>query len=388
MKKDLLIITNYFPPEIGAASNRIYALAQGLSSLNNIVTVLTPLPNYPHGKIFKEYRGAFSKKESIEKLNVYRLWIYASNSKNKFTRFFSMISYSLSLIWYFARKPIPDKVIIQSPPLIVAFTCMIFLKKRNRKLILNVSDLWPIAGLELGAFKENFTYRTLQRIECFNYRHADLILGQSNEIIEYITNIVPNTPIFLYRNLPQNLPILKENKRDDSHKIKLVYAGLLGVAQGILKLIKNLEYSNIELHIYGSGTEQEEIFKYLNKNPQLSVSFYGSIPRHELMKKMEEYDIAIVPLLTRIYGSVPSKIFELAHLGIPILYFGGGEGEDIVDQFKLGWTVDPSDYDSLNKTIMRLNSDKLNDVSRVKLREIALKEFNFVNQLNLLNRIM
>ena len=388
MKKDLLIITSYFPPEIGAASNRIFALAQGLSSLDKKVTVLTPLPNYPHGKIFKEYRGSFSKQESIEKLSVHRLWIYASNSKNKFTRFFSMISYSLSLLWYFIRKPIPDKVIIQSPPLIVAFTCMIFLKKKNRKLILNISDLWPIAGLELGAFKENFTYRTLQRIEYFNYRRADLILGQSNEILEHVTTIAPKTPVFLYRNLPQNLPILKEKKLDNNDKIKLVYAGLLGVAQGILNLIKNLDYSNIELHIYGSGTEQEEISTYLNKNPQLSVSFYGSIPRHDLMKKMEEYDIAIVPLLTRIYGSVPSKIFELAHLGIPILYFGGGEGEDIVNQFKLGWSVDPSDYDSLNKTIMRLNSDKLNDVSRVKLREIALKEFNFVNQLNLLNRIM
>ncbi|MGV6830249.1 MAG: glycosyltransferase family 4 protein [bacterium] len=388
MKKDLLIITSYFPPEIGAASNRIFALAQGLSSFDKKVTVLTPLPNYPHGKIFKEYRGSFSKKESIEKLSVHRLWIYASNSKNKLSRFLSMISYSISLTWYFIRKPIPNKVIIQSPPLIVAFTCMIFLKKKNRKLILNVSDLWPIAGLELGAFKENFTYKTLQKIERFNYKRANLILGQSNEILEHVTKIASKTPVFLYRNLPQNLPILNEKKLDNSAKIKLVYAGLLGVAQGILKLVKNLDYSNIELHIYGSGAEEEEISSYLIQNSQLPVSFYGSIPRLDLIKKMDEYDIAIVPLLTRIYGSVPSKIFELAHLGMPILYFGGGEGAEIVDQYKLGWTVNPGDYNSLNKVILHLNSNKLSDVSRNKLREIASKEFNFANQLALLNRII
>jgi len=29
MKKEILIITSYFPPEIAAASNRIYKLADG-----------------------------------------------------------------------------------------------------------------------------------------------------------------------------------------------------------------------------------------------------------------------------------------------------------------------------------------------------------------------
>ena len=49
--------------------------------------------------------------------------------------------------------------------------------------------------------------------------------------------------------------------------------------------------------------------------------------RSELHKTLKRFDIAIVPLTTRIYGSVPSKIFEYGSLGFPILYFGGGEGE-------------------------------------------------------------
>ena len=55
--KDILIITNYFPPETGAASNRIFHLAKGLQKHKYKVSVLTPLPNYPKGKVFEGFRG-------------------------------------------------------------------------------------------------------------------------------------------------------------------------------------------------------------------------------------------------------------------------------------------------------------------------------------------
>lgn len=121
----LMIITSYFPPEIGGASNRIFHLTQGLKT-DYDVTVVTPLPNYPKGKIFSEYRGKFKTKTHENSINVIRLWLYASKSKNKFLRLFAMLSYSISLVWFFIWNKIPDKVIVQSPPLLVAFTCMFF----------------------------------------------------------------------------------------------------------------------------------------------------------------------------------------------------------------------------------------------------------------------
>ena len=158
--KDILIITNYFPPETGAASNRIFHLAKGLQKHKYKVSVLTPLPNYPKGKVFEGFRGCF-KRSSIENgIAIHRLWIYASNAKNKLLRLIAMLSYSFSLIWFFLWNKIPKTVIIQSPPLLVAFTSVFFLRSEKRKLILNVSDLWPLAGLELGAFKKNFSYKS------------------------------------------------------------------------------------------------------------------------------------------------------------------------------------------------------------------------------------
>src|SRR5690554_6505647 len=180
----------------------MFHLAMGLQKQGYKVSVVTPLPNYPTGKIFPEYQGKFQHKRIENNVTIYRLWFYASNSKNKLLRLFAMFSYSFRLIWFFMWNNIPETVIVQSPPLLVAFTNMFFLRSKKRKLILNVSDLWPMAGLELGAFKKNLSYRMLEKIERFNYRNADVVLGQSEEIITHISTLYPDTIIQLYRNYP------------------------------------------------------------------------------------------------------------------------------------------------------------------------------------------
>lgn len=376
-----MIITSYFPPEIGAASNRIYHLAEGLKSSYK-VRVVTPLPNYPTGKIFPEYRGKYKSKSLEYGFEVNRIWLYASKSKNKFVRLFAMLSYSLSLVWFFTCNKIPKKVIVQSPPLLVAFTCMFFLRSKKRKLILNVSDLWPSAGLELGALKENFSYRILKRLEHFNYKSADLILGQSNEILMHIKQNTTKPELFLYRNYP-NISVNNISKNQSGNKkVKVVYAGLLGVAQGILTLCKNIDYGNIEFHIYGSGAEEEELKSYIEANRELPISFYGRVSRDVLHQELKKYDVAIIPLLHRIYGSVPSKIFEYAKLGLPMLYFGGGEGETIISNYNLGWIAEAGNYTELNS---KINSIKKSDITIERKQAIqitAQKNFDLIAQLN------
>ena len=57
----ILIISNYFPPEIGAASNRIFLMAKSLKSELIDVEVACPFPNYPTGKIFPNYKGFYKR---------------------------------------------------------------------------------------------------------------------------------------------------------------------------------------------------------------------------------------------------------------------------------------------------------------------------------------
>ncbi|NIK90860.1 glycosyltransferase family 4 protein [Mangrovimonas sp. CR14] len=387
--KEICIITNYFPPETGAASNRIFQLAEGLKSKGFETTVICPLPNYPTGKIFAEYKGKLRRLEDINGIKVCRLWIFASNSKNKLLRLLSMLSFSLSLTWFFIWNKIPKTVIVQSPPLLVAFTSMFFLKSKKRKLILNVSDLWPLAGLELRAFKKNLNYRILERIEKYNYQKAHLILGQSEEILCHIKKICPEKELFLYRNYPNfKSPSLKETIPLEGRKIKLVYAGLLGIAQGILKLCNNLDYSKIEFHIYGSGAEEDLIKSFIEENNHLPIFFHGSLSREKLHKELLEYDLTIIPLLNRIYGSVPSKIFEYAKLGLPMLYFGGGEGETIIDENALGWVVPPANYNLLNYTLNNIYLKDLTSAKKQRIQSKALEFFNHQGQLDKLVKII
>lgn len=385
MKKDVLIITSYFPPEIGAASNRIFQLAKGLQQHDFNVSVLTPLPNYPTGKIFDGYTGKFRYVSVEENITINRLWIYASNSKNKLLRLIAMLSYSFSLIWFFIWHKIPQTVIVQSPPLLVAFTSMFFLRKKSRNLILNVSDLWPIAGLELGALQRNFSYKMLEKIERYNYSKAKLILGQSEEILTHVTSMFPMKRTFLYRNFP-DFELPKIEKPASNGTLKIVYAGLLGIAQGIHKLCTELDYSHIELHIYGSGAEQLQIEAFISQRPELPIFFHGQLTRTELHSLLMSYDIAIIPLLHRIYGSVPSKIFEYARLGLPMLYFGGGEGEDVIKNNNLGWIATSGDYDHLNTIITTIKIDSLTLEKKQNIQDTAVKYFDFNRQLDALKR--
>lgn len=385
--KDILIITSYFPPETGAASNRIFQMANGLQKLDYEVRVITPMPNYPKGKIFKDYKGSFKQTTTENNMIIHRLWIYASNSKHKLLRLLAMLSYSFSLVCFFVFNKLPKKIIVQSPPLLVAFTCMLFLKNKKRQLILNISDLWPKAGLELGAFKKNFSYSLLEKIEHYNYKQADLILGQSEEILTHVKSLFPKKRTFLYRNYPDfNLPKIQTNS-SSNNKIKVVYAGLLGVAQGIYKLCQELDFTNIEFHIYGSGSEKNNIETFIAKQPHLPISYHGELTRKELHKELLKYDLTIIPLLNRIYGSVPSKIFEYARLGLPMLYFGGGEGENVIQAHQLGWIAEAGNYNALNTVLSNISAKELQLDKKLKIQETAVNTFNFKKQLDALNRV-
>jgi len=133
--KEILIISNYYPPEKGAAANRIEQLALKLYQNNYKVSVLCPLGNYPKGELFPEYKGKFSVTEHRDNITVKRLWIYPSVSKNILVRIISVLSFSLSLFFYLLFKKTPSKVVIQSPPLLLSFISVFVLSFKNKKII-------------------------------------------------------------------------------------------------------------------------------------------------------------------------------------------------------------------------------------------------------------
>ena len=97
MSKAIAFITNYYPPETGSAANRIALMAQLFVEAGYEVQVLCPLPNYPTGRVFSDYKGKSGQTEYINGVKVTRLWVYATNSPNPWKRLFAMLSFSFSL---------------------------------------------------------------------------------------------------------------------------------------------------------------------------------------------------------------------------------------------------------------------------------------------------
>ncbi len=385
----VLVVAFSYAPELGAAPSRLVNMAEGLLKHGAEVDVLTCLPNYPKGRIFDGYRGRFYKKDVINGINVYRYWTYPSVSKKPLPRILNMFAFATTL-WAFAFRVKKIRsyshVIIQTPPLVGAMSAMLLFKGLyRRKTILNISDIWPMTAVELGAMKEgSASFRFMAWIERYLYKHADAVQGQSNEILQHFKSFQADKKSFLYRNL-QATKLAQYDAQNLSLKpFKIVYAGLCGVAQDILGIVKNIDFEkyNAEFHIFGGGNQVDEIKDYL-KTVNRPIYYHGLLEKSAMVRELSNYHASIVPLVVRITGAVPSKIFDLLPLAIPVLFCGGGEGARIVMDYGIGYVSTPSDYASLEDNIKTMASLSCSEYDKLRQNciEAAKSDFSYESQL-------
>lgn len=96
------------------------------------------------------------------------------------------------------------------------------------------------------------------------------------------------------------------------------------------------------------------------------------------------------PLTVRIRGAVPSKLFDLLPLGVPILFCGGGEGEEIVKENQLGLVSAPGDYEGLSKNIQAMSHLPDEEYRQLKANCLRLSQttFCFERQLEVYKRFL
>ena len=387
----IALLTQYYKPEMGAPQNRLYEMMAGLKRLGNEVQVVTGMPNYPTGSVFKEYRRKFSRKEVIDGIEVKRYWLYASNSKKALPRILNMLSFSVSSFFSigYLRKKRPDVLIVESPPLTLCLTAWMISRLLGIKLVSNISDLWPLSAKELGALSEkSFLYRALEKTESFIYRKSALCMGQSAQIVEYIRQHGGKS-VYLFRNGVDPGRFPETPSRKEGGKFRIVYAGLLGFAQGILDICRNVDFAalGVEFHIYGAGGEQAGIERYLAQNPGKGIFYHGKAGREEIPGILSQADATLVPLVKNIFGAVPSKIYESMAAGVPIIFSGEGEGRKIVEDHDIGWGSDSKDYAGIARNIRAFmeNPEEVARKSR-NCRECASNLFNRPKQIEALDK--
>lgn len=389
----LLILTQYYPPEIGAPQNRLHELAVRLKANNIEVEVLTAMPNYPKMELFEEYKNGSIKEEIIDGVQVFRAKIYVSKSKGILKRLLNYFSFVVTSYWRGRKLGNYDYLLVESPPLFLGYTAIALSKKLKAKLIFNVSDLWPESAEKLNIVSNKTLLKFAYNLEAKCYRKAHLITGQTQGIVDNIKFRFPNKKVYWLPNGVDvefyNPQLYSKSDFRIKHGFKsedtlFFYGGILGHAQGLQTVLKaaNLIESNISIQIIlqGAGPEKEELLK-LKESLQLeNVHFLPPVSKSEMPFILKEVDVALVALrkLDLFQGAIPSKIFEALAMEKPLLLGVNGEAKaHFIDNAKAGLYFEPENEVSLAEKLKEMAIDKSKIIEMGKNgREYVIKNFN------------
>jgi glycosyltransferase involved in cell wall biosynthesis len=368
----LLIVTQYFPPEVGAPQNRLYELSLRLIKEGIEVHVLTAMPNYPVGEIFDAYKNKKYMFENMNGLHVHRSSIYATNSKSISKRLRNYFSFVRSS-YFVGKKHFHgdfDFVLCESPPLFLGISAYKLAKRLNAKFIFNVSDLWPESAEKLGLVTNKVFLNMAYRLEKSLYRKAALVTGQTQGIVQSINERYPEVQTYW---LPNGVDLdyfdpdriqpgsLRADLGFSKEDILILYAGILGHAQGLEIILKAAEalknQKNVKFLIVGSGPLKNELITMKNTLALDNVFFIDIVPKSEMPSLIQAVDVALVPLkkLDLFKGAIPSKIFENCAMKKMLLLGVEGEAKELfIDQGKAGLFFKPEDVASLVQAIDRI----------------------------------
>lgn len=373
----LLILTQYYPPEVGAPQNRLASLVRNLKARGAEVEVLTATPNYPALRVMRGYKNQLRRTtEHVEGVSVHRVPILLPTTKNTLTRLITYFSFCLSVLIFSKRADKFDFILCESPPLFLGVPGLLLCRRYKSKLVFNVSDLWPESVKALGVIKNSILLDAAYKLEKFIYERSTSILGQTESICRDIKARFPATNPVFFPNGVDTSQFSDFAIKDGSavnlrlgDKVTFFYAGVLGHAQGLEVIIKAREhlrsaenevYQRSAFVIFGDGAEKGAL-QALNENSGTDVIFVDSIPRAQLLATLATLHVGIVPLRQNALfeGAIPSKIFDSLALGKPILLAVDGEAKaKFIDQVQCGIFVRPEDHVALAAAVKRLTNNE------------------------------
>lgn len=369
----MLILSQYYPPETGAPQNRLHELALRLQKRGMEVSVLTAMPNYPKMEIFEGYRDKRFVRENIDGIEVYRSRIFVKKSSSIFLRLLNYFSFTWTSFWTGLRKvPDFDVIMVESPPLFLGMSAYALARRKNARMIFNVSDLWPESAEKLGLVTNKFFLKMATWLEEFLYRKADLITGQTMGIVENIKGRFPEKKVYW---LPNGVDLtyfdpskIDSNWRSENgiaeEELVLLYAGIIGHAQGlglILKAASQLKDVPVRFVLVGDGPVKPELLRLKKELSVDNVTFFDPVTKTEIPQIVKAADAAIIPLkkLPLFEGAIPSKIFENLAMKTPIILGVDGEARGLfIEEGQAGVFFEPENVDDLVAAVRDILRDR------------------------------
>lgn len=365
----VLFLTQYYPPEMGAAPARISEFARGLAALGWEVSVLTALPNYPAGRVYPEYRGRWFWKEQAHGVTIRRTWIRPDGSGRVAARLAAAVSFAVSatLSCLHAQRR-EDVVVAESPPLTLGPAGALIARRLRSAYVMNVSDLWPASLVEMGVLRRPWLIRAAERVEALSYRASSLITAQSPEIVRNIKERFPERAVRLLSNGVDTRffhPGLRSQELRRSlgleNALLVTYAGLHGLAQGLDGVLEAADRlkgdTGICFLFVGDGPMKPGLMERAWELGLKNVRFLAPAPRDQIATLLASSDIALVTLSRPILGAIPSKVYEAMAVGVPVVAATGGGAAEIVQQAGSGLVAAPGDAEEIAAAVRTLASN-------------------------------
>ena len=369
----ILYISQYFPPEMGAPSARVYEFARYWSEMGHEVKVLTAFPNHPTGIIPEEYRGEFFRREFVDGIEVIRTWIFAAPNKGFVKRIINYLSFPISAV--LLGTPMIgacDVVVATSPQFFVAAAGYIVGGFKRRKFVFEVRDLWPDSIEAVGAMSNQSVLQLLRSIEEFLYRRADKIIAVANSTRDILSKrgvrkskiyVVPNgADINLFRPGPRQ-NYIREKYGIAANEFVVSYIGTHGMAHGLETVLDAAlhfrDNGRIKFLFVGEGAQKEKLMDLAKDYALSNVMFIDQQAKELIPYFYQASDACLVPLIDQPLFSavIPSKMFEIMSCARPIVLSVKGEACALLNQANAGIAIEPENSAQLVGAISRIYGD-------------------------------
>lgn len=366
-----VILTQYYPPEPGAPQVRLHTLARNLVKHGIDVRVVTGMPNYPTGIIHPEYRGKWFHRESIDGIEVNRVWLYAATGRNPFIRLCNYLSFTLTATLYvlFRMKKV-DVLFVESQPISIGIAGLLMKWLRGVPYVYNIPDLQTDVAKQLGFVGARLLLRTAVAMENLFMRQSWTVSTVTHRFIDYYAERgIPRQQISFLPN-GADTDILKPLPYDDDYARKLgvhgkkafVYAGTHAFYHGLEVLIEAArllrDRSDIVLLLIGEGPVRQKL-KDMARDFGLTNVVFAQSPFREMAQLMSISYASLV-----VMKDIPaaekmrlSKTFPPLACGVPVIYSGRGESADMVVEHHCGVALPPQSAHELADAITRLADD-------------------------------
>jgi len=346
---------NYAPEFTGIAPHNV-ALCEFLRSRGHDAQMVTTFSYYPTWRKRPEDHGRLYRTDDVNGVPVHRCWHFVPPQVSALKRILHEATFVLTSTLRLLTLGRADVYVIVSPPLLLGAAGWLVGLVERAPFVFHVQDMQPDAAVGLGMLRAGWFTKALYALESFAYRSAARVSGITRGmLVKFRRKGVPEEKLVYFPNaisLGENAvaPEREEFRRKNglpSEKFLAVYAGNLGVKQGLDQLIEAarlLHNDTIHIVICGDGAQRDVLAEQIRALKLPNISMLPLQQGESYTALLAEANLCFI---TQQSGSgnsfFPSKLLGLLAQSKPVITVADPESElaEAVAEGAFGLNIPP-----------------------------------------------